>query len=260
MKKAVFFDIDGTLWGQDMHVPESAAGAIRLLRRRGNYAFLCSGRSRAAICAKELFDIGFDGILAGCGTYIEYAGEVVFERKLSAAELAELIGIFEKYEAPVVIEGRHCLYADLAQFQQNAYILLLKQILGERFVPLLAKTGDYDANKMTAYLVKGGQSRLQQELGGRYELLFHTPEIIEVLPKGFSKAGGIEWICGYLHLAREDTYAFGDSVNDVEMLRYAGHGIAMGNATKIAKEAADYVTDELRADGILNGLKHFALI
>ena len=54
MKKAVFFDIDGTLWDDRMQVPKSTVLAIRKLRENGHYAFICSGRSRAAIQAKEL--------------------------------------------------------------------------------------------------------------------------------------------------------------------------------------------------------------
>lgn len=83
MKTAVFFDIDGTLWDSQMQIPKSTIEAIHKLQENGNYAFICSGRSRATIRARELLEeIGFDGIVAGCGTYIEYNGEVIFERSL----------------------------------------------------------------------------------------------------------------------------------------------------------------------------------
>lgn len=62
MKKAVFFDIDGTLWNEHMQVPESTTKAIRELRNAGNYAFLCSGRSRSNIRSEKILGIGFDGL------------------------------------------------------------------------------------------------------------------------------------------------------------------------------------------------------
>ena len=71
MSKAVFFDIDGTIWDQKQRIPESAVKAIRKLRENGHYAFLCSGRTRSFIRGENLFAIGFDGIVGGCGTYVE---------------------------------------------------------------------------------------------------------------------------------------------------------------------------------------------
>ena len=66
----------------------------------------------------------------------------------------------------------------------------------------------------------------------------------------------------YTHLGIDvkDTYAFGDSANDVDMLEFAGVGVAMGDGTDVAKEHADYVTRGLHEDGIYHALKHFALI
>lgn len=66
MKKAVFFDIDGTLWNYQMQIPESTVLAIRKLRENGHYAFICSGRSRSNIQSPKLLGIGFDGVVASC--------------------------------------------------------------------------------------------------------------------------------------------------------------------------------------------------
>ena len=59
---------------------------------------------------------------------------------------------------------------------------------------------------------------------------------------------------------RELDSGFGDGGNDVEMLRWAGIGVAMGNACPEAKAAADYITDDVTADGLANGLRHFGLL
>lgn len=261
MKKAVFFDIDGTLWDDRMQVPKSTVLAIRKLRENGHYAFICSGRSRAAIQAKELLtDIGFDGILAACGTYIEYSGDIVFERTLSNEELKELTDCFARQKKPLILEGKGCLYADMEEFCENAYIVNLKESLGNGFQPFTENAGRYDANKATAYFQGGDIERVKSELSGHFDLIFHSSKVFEIVPKGYSKAKGISWICDYLKVSHENTYAFGDSVNDVEMLSCVGHGIAMGNATDVAKQAADYETADIWEDGILKGLCHFSLI
>ena len=59
---------------------------------------------------------------------------------------------------------------------------------------------------------------------------------------------------------REQTIAFGDGGNDADMLAFAGIGVAMGNATEPAKAAADYITDDVDHDGIMNALKHFNVL
>ena len=91
-------------------------------------------------------------------------------------------------------------------------------------------------------------------------LLVHGKKVVEGVPKGFSKATGIQVICEKLGLPHENTYAFGDSVNDLDMLKYVAHGIAMGNGMPEAKAAANYVTDDILEDGIYNACKHFGLI
>lgn len=258
MKHAVFFDIDGTLLDEQMQVPKSTVTAIRRLRENGDFAFLCSGRTRVNIYARELLeDIGFDGIIAGCGTHIEFHGDVVFEKTIPQEDIGRLLALLGEWNVPVVLEGRNYLFADLEDFRDDPYILNLKQELGERFCPL----AQYDAiNKFTANWRKGTKEQMIRELSGEYELLFHEGQYVEGMPKGISKATGIQWVCDYLKIPHENTYAFGDSVNDLEMLRYVGTGIAMGNATDDAKKAADYVTAPLHEDGIYAGLRHFLLI
>ena len=83
---------------------------------------------------------------------------------------------------------------------------------------------------------------------------------MEAVPKNTSKATGIKWLCDYLGADISDTYAFGDSINDLDMLKSVGHGIAMGNGTEIAKSAAEYITTDIHDNGILNGCKYYGLI
>lgn len=261
MKKAVFFDIDGTLWDNKMQIPKSTVTSIHKLRENGHYAFICSGRSRAAIRAKELLSgIGFDGILAACGTHVEYLGEMIYERNLSEQELDELFSIFQKYHISIVLEGKKCLYADMEDFDGNVYICNLKKSLGDGFQSLSKNAGNYSANKVTGYFREGDLEKMKSELNVHYDLIIHSTNVLEIVPKGFSKASGIKKICEYLGIDRKDTYAFGDSSNDLEMLAYVGHGISMGNGTKEAKEAADHVTADIWDDGIRKGLQHFSLI
>lgn len=85
-------------------------------------------------------------------------------------------------------------------------------------------------------------------------------DFVDILPAGGGKVEGLSHVLAALGLTREQAIAFGDGGNDVEMLRWAGIGVAMGNACPEAKAAADYITDDVTADGLANGLRHFGLL
>lgn len=80
------------------------------------------------------------------------------------------------------------------------------------------------------------------------------------MPKGFSKASGIRDVIKLLDIKKENTYAIGDSTNDLEMLQFSGHSIAMGNSNKKLFDVCSYITDDIEEDGIYNALKHYNLI
>ncbi|MFP3488979.1 HAD-IIB family hydrolase, partial [Staphylococcus sp. SIMBA_130] len=83
---------------------------------------------------------------------------------------------------------------------------------------------------------------------------------MDVIPPGGSKAKGIEAMIDHLGFKRENTYAFGDALNDIEMLKFAGTGVAMGNGYDEVKEVADYITDPVDQNGIQKGLKKVGLL
>ena len=78
--------------------------------------------------------------------------------------------------------------------------------------------------------------------------------------KGLSKADGIAAVIERFGITADEVMAFGDGGNDSEMLKYAGTGIAMGNADDTARSAADYVTLTVDQDGISHALRHFGLL
>ena len=81
---------------------------------------------------------------------------------------------------------------------------------------------------------------------------FYSPTI--------SKATGIQKVLDHYHLDQDDTYAFGDGENDLEMIEFCRVGVAMGNACDELKEIAEYVTDSVNDDGIYHAFKHYHLI
>lgn len=83
---------------------------------------------------------------------------------------------------------------------------------------------------------------------------------IDIIPKGGGKSSGISKFMEQYGIDRSEIMAFGDGENDIEMLKFAGIGVAMGNAKDEVKAAADFVTDSVDENGIENALRHFGLI
>ena len=83
---------------------------------------------------------------------------------------------------------------------------------------------------------------------------------MDVIPKGVDKAKGIAAVAAHFGFGMDECMAFGDGGNDIEMLKYAGTGIAMGNASDNVKASADHVTGSVDEDGIGMALHHFGVL
>lgn len=262
-KKIVFFDIDGTLFDIEAGVPDSTREAIKRLRRNGHMAFINTGRSRANIADNDIGNIEFDGIVAGCGTYLEYNGECHYNHILDQELVDDTTALLRNHQMEVILEGPKYLYYYPEDMERslNPYKEQLEQRGGDVWVSAHEHQGNIIANKMSIH--SSSQEKAKEvwtRVTDKYDWISHEMNFFELVPKGFNKAKGISHVCELFGTDRRDTYAFGDSNNDLDMIKYAGNGVAMGNSTKSILQVADYITSNLKEHGIFNGLKHFSLI
>jgi len=255
--------MDGTLWDYRNFIPESTVKAIKLAQKKGHKAFINTGRSRSFIREKNLLDIGFDGIVSGCGTMIEYENEVVSSRFFPVEEIDRILEVTKRYDFKLIIEGTKCLYADAKEFygdeRDDYYIKKIAREMGDDLRPLAdVRTGQ--VQKFSCATRGCDRAGCMKELGDSYDFIEHNENVMEVVPKGYSKGTAIRKVCDLLGYDIKDTFAFGDSINDREMLITAGVGVVMGSGTDEAKQYADYVTTGLLEDGIMNAMKHYGLV
>ena len=252
--KLVFFDIDGTL-ARGKVVPESAQEGLRQLRANGNLVFICTGRN--PVYAQKNFGQYADGFICCNGRLAVRDDEILFAGPLSQEQIRDLTRRIEE------VDGGCCFLG----LEEGSYVgnpagyEVMASVQDSGFVKQGLKDG------MTVYsldIYMGSADRLdimRRALDGVALVNPHGPHpSADITVLGVDKGTAIEHVAEKLGVAIEDTYAFGDGVNDVCMLKAAGHGVAMGNAVPETKAAAEYITTSIDQDGVYNGLKHYGLI
>ncbi len=265
-KHVLFFDIDGTLIDEEKDiVPESAKRALREVKENGHLLFICSGRCRAII-PEDVIALGFDGIVGGCGTYIEIEGKEVFHHELEESLQKQIIRDLQNYHIDGVLEGRDC-----SSFRHDYWMPVVKSIFTENG-SFMAESNSFTArtqcyweeefsfDKMALWFDESSDMEsFRKKYENQFEFILRDPTFYEVVPKGISKATGIRYVCDKLGVDIGRTVAFGDSSNDLSMLQCAGYSVAMGGGNPILFDKVDHVTDPVMEDGIANALKYLKL-
>ncbi len=240
MKKYAFFlDIDGTLLASDGSVPKENIDAIKYARDKGHFVFINSGRSMAFI-PKSVLEIPLDGYIMGIGCYIKYNGEIIFSKSFEAENTAKLFDRFNSQKLGIVLEGethmfcnKYCNHFEFTQITSGA--------------EFLEKYSDKNITKF--YMPHILENEVLEELGKDYTVFQH-PTYIEMAPKGYSKASGMQIILDTLNIPQECSVAIGDSSNDIDMLKYAGISVAMGNGEAHIKEMCEKITTSAQQGGV----------
>ena len=123
----------------------------------------------------------------------------------------------------------------------------------------LRKTFNKDVYQLIAFFRENQEKEVMEKMPD-CDATRWSPDFTDIVPKGSSKRIGIDKVIEHYSIALNETMAFGDGGNDIQMLQHAGVGIAMGNAADDVKEWADFVTDSVDDDGILKALKTLGVL
>ena len=258
-KNIVFFDIDGTIWDHRNYIPPSAAEAIQRLRANGHLAFLCSGRTRGFIRHPDLLALGFDGIVSGCGTMLEYGGETLFYHRVDPALALKAVTTARRHGFRLILEGVDYLYLDRDEFDGDLYGEKLVRDMGPWLRSIRDCWGRWEFSKFSCDTAGCDQAACFAELP-EFHPIVHNAKVVEMVPKGFDKASGILRICELLGRDVANAVAFGDGINDLGMFSVCGTSVCMGNGVDEAKRAADLVAPPMLEDGLLRACQTLGLI
>ena len=265
MEKILALDIDGTLTNSKKQITEATKQAIWRIMDEGHRVVLASGRPTPGMgrYAKELeldkrggYLLSFNG-----GKIVDcVSGEVVHQHFLPLEIVPELYEFAKERGAGLIT-----YFGDIviSAFEPDEFILLEAGInwLLVRHQPDFVEFVNYDINKclMTAPGEQAAiyEKELQERFGDRISVYRSEPFFIEIMPKNVDKADGMEHILGKLGITAENAVCCGDGYNDISMIRYAGVGVAMGNAQPAVKEAADYIAATNDEDGLVEVIEKF---
>ncbi len=259
-KKILFFDIDGTILSHRTYqVSESTKQAIKQAQANGHILMINTGRVNSFI-DKTVRSLGFDGFICGCGTQIIYNEEVLFHTELSKELITSLIQDLRIHKIEAVLEGSEKVYCD---YHSTSPIItgMIDFVTRHEFMVGSWEDPDIIFDKLCIWPEEDGhETPFYEKYKDVLDFIDREGRLYEIVPKGYSKASGIEYIIQKLGIPYENTFAFGDGENDLPMLTYAKHSIAMGNAPDSIKDIVTYVTEDVDHNGIEQALKHFNLI
>ncbi len=249
MIKAAFFDIDGTLLSFSTHrVSPGTIRAFNKLHQAGVRTFLSTGRPDVLI---PEMPVTFEAKITMNGGLVFTPEKVLLSNPIRDKELQAWLNLArDKHLCTMIFTKDNMFLA-----QPNEIGLKLRNQLEFEMPPVV------DIDEMrghTAYqIIAIMPSEMDSAVG---ELLPHCrlprwhPYFTDIVSFDNSKARGMEAICHHYGIRQEETIAFGDGANDIEMLEWANIGIAMGNADEKVKKHADLITTDVDNEGIENAV------
>jgi Cof subfamily protein (haloacid dehalogenase superfamily) len=271
-RKIVFLDVDGTYADRGV-VPPGHAAAVRAARAAGHRVLLCTGRPKAML-PERILEAGFDGLVASAGGYVELDGEVLVDQRFPADLAARVIDVLDAEGAAYVLEAPDSLYGRPGVDERLTALLRghLRADGGTEDRPLdildqLHMTDDVAAcsfAKISYFDARAPWWDVATRLGDEVGIL---PSSVaadgertgEIYLRGVHKAHGITAVTERLGLLREDVIAFGDGLNDVEMLAHAGTGVAIEGADPRVLEVADRVAAGPGREGLVAAFAELGL-
>lgn len=264
MAKLIFFDIDGTLYRHTCGIPESARRAIECTVANGNYVMLCTGRNHSMI-PSEVATLPISGEVAGCGTYVAVGEQVLTEASINGDICYEILAKMEALQCAYYIENADYFYfndACLPAYYANA-TEEIKEKMSRNYPGRQKPWSEYNKklSKITGYPQdRSLLPQIKEALAPWFDVIIHKEyEYIEIMLRGYSKGNGVREIMKHLHIKYEDTYAYGDSMNDLSMLEAVAHGMVMAEASEELKKKYP-VTTSIYDHGIARGMYQMGLI
>lgn len=259
---ALFFDIDGTLLdNKTWSIPESAIEALKRAKENGHYLFLNTGRTFSALAeVRKQFE--FDGYQCGCGCHLVYRDEVLLEHHVEKERGKEIIRKMKECNVYGAVEALETIYfptevttIPMLEWEKEYYVT---HGMGEL---VDFDTAEFIYDKLYLFTDEKSDMKTFSEFVEEDMMVIDRGDgNYEVAQKAFTKGTACDFMMKMLGLELDQIYVFGDSMNDLEMFRFANHTIAMGEHAEGLEPYTEFITKNVEDHGILFALEHYGLI
>lgn len=261
--KLIAMDLDGTLSNDQKVITEKTKQTLMAAQEQGIRLALASARpSPGLFRERDVLDMqNHNGILMSYngGRIVDAAtGKVLFETSM---DLEETKAVLRKLEdlpvTPILDDGVQFYVTDRNGFKVDYECRNNNMICSEvgNLADFLTFAPIKILMSVDPAIIGDVQKQIAAMLPASLTVVQTAAFYLEVIPKVINKGQGIRDICGVLGITAEEVISFGDAENDIPMLKAAGMGVAMGNASDAVKQAADMVTLSNNDDGIAYALE-----
>lgn len=262
--QAVFSDLDGTLLNSSHKISRATAAAIRRLGERGVHFVPVSGRGPQGIDLVLEAERLHCPIIAYSGALIlDEQRHVIFEQGISEREAQMLVDHIQQRAFDLVwcaFSAKQWLVPSREdpRIRKEEAILQTRATEGGLNALLPGETVDKIMCICEPGQIAAVETDIREAFPG-YTVVRSNHHLLEIMAGGVNKAQAVAWLCRLWKLDIRRVAAFGDQYNDLEMLKMAGCGVAMGNAPEPIRRAVGRVTADHDRDGVARALEALGL-
>ncbi|MGC3955295.1 MAG: HAD hydrolase family protein [Propionicimonas sp.] len=272
MNKTVFIDFDGTLADRGL-IPAPHLEAVHAARAAGHRIFLCTGRPKVMVPPRVREGL-FDGLVCAAGGYVEIDGEVLRDVRFPAELARRTAAVLVRDRASFLLEAPDAVYSSVASARRVQALFTspswpADDIDGvDDLLAALRPTDDLGGqsfSKVSVFDSPVPVTAMAEEIGAEVGALPNSVTGLsghagELYRLGVDKSTGIAAVEAHLGLRRDDIIAIGDGHNDLEMLAYAGVGVAVEEAPPEVREVAQLIIPGPAAAGLVPGFAELGLV
>ena len=268
--KLVAMGVDGTLIGKNKILTRRTKDTLTAAAAQNIHLVVASGRALQAVPAELIQIPGMEYVITSNGSSVFRLSDRkrIYGRDMTPEQIEKLLEFYEDYDCPMEAFICGVPYTSKTYFDHpenfGAGPLSVNYVCTTRHpVPDMRNFVKRHENEIEGinFIVhdmelKVAMRRQLETFEGLY-VTSSVPRYIEISHGSVCKRSALMWLAEELNIPQQQIAAFGDGENDLEMIQYAGFGVAMGNAVELLRQASDFIAPPCEEDGVACVLEQF---